>query len=74
EAEGRGLAYEAALAARAHAYTALGWKTAISLIAAENLRSKALAQRMGCSLDGEFIHETFGVSQIWRHPAPENLQ
>lgn len=72
-AEGRGLAHEAALAARAHAYTALGWKTAISLIADDNQRSQALAQRMGCTRDGSFTHETFGASQIWRHPAPETL-
>lgn len=74
QAEGRGLAYEAAFATRSHAYTALGWKTAISLIADGNTRSQALAQRMGCTRDGEFIHETFGASQIWRHPAPEHLQ
>ena len=72
-AEGRGLAFEAALATRAYAYTGLGWKTAISLIADDNLRSQALAQRMGCTRDGNFIHETFGASQIWRHPAPESL-
>ena len=74
EAEGRGLAYEAALATRAYAYTTLGWKTAISLIVNGNSRSQTLAQRMGCTRDGDFIHETFGASQIWRHPAPESLQ
>uniref|UniRef100_UPI0039B83075 GNAT family N-acetyltransferase n=1 Tax=Albidovulum sp. TaxID=1872424 RepID=UPI0039B83075 len=31
-AEGRGIAHEAALAARAHAYGTLGWTTAVSLI------------------------------------------
>ncbi|MDZ4311056.1 MAG: GNAT family N-acetyltransferase [Cypionkella sp.] len=74
EAEGRGLAHEAALATRRFAYDSLGWKTAISLIAEANHRSQALAQRMGCTRDGTFIHETFGASQIWRHPAPETLQ
>ena len=74
EAEGRGLAHEAALATRRFVYTTLGWNTAISLIAEENHRSQALAQRLGCTRDGSFIHETFGASQIWRHPAPENLQ
>ena len=74
EAEGKGLAHEAALATRRFAYDSLGWKTAISLIVNCNTRSQALAQRMGCTHDGEFIHETFGASQIWRHPAPESLQ
>ena len=74
EAEGRGLAYEAAQAGRRYAYDVLGWKTAISLIAEDNQRSQALAQRMGCTRDGSFTHETFGASQIWRHPAPEQLQ
>ncbi|GLS85762.1 GNAT family acetyltransferase [Cypionkella aquatica] len=74
DSEGHGLAHEAAVAARAHAYDALGWKTAISLIADDNLRSQALARRLGCTRDGSFSHETFGASQIWRHPAPEYLQ
>ena len=47
--------------------------SAHSLIADDNLRSQALAQRMGCTRDGSFTHETFGSSQIWRHPAPESL-
>ena len=74
EAEGKGLAHEAALASRRFAYDSLGWKTAISLIAENNHRSQALAHRMGCTRDGSFVHETFGASQIWRHPAPEQLQ
>ena len=73
EAEGKGLAHEAALAARAHAYGVLGWPTAISLIAANNTRSQALARRMGCMPDGIFVHEQFGESGIWRHPAPDML-
>lgn len=69
--EGRGIAYEAALAARDYAYTTAGWTTAISLIDPANTRSVALAKRMGCT-DGEtFTHETHGLMHIWRHPAPE---
>lgn len=71
--EGQGLAYEAAQAARAHAYGVLGWPTAISLIAAANTRSQALARRMGCVPDGTFVHDQFGESGIWRHPAPGAL-
>ena len=73
-AEGRGIAFEAALAARAHAYDTLGWTTAISLIAPGNARSIALAERLGAVLDSEWEHERFGRSLIYRHPAPEALQ
>ena len=49
--EGRGLAYEAALAARTHAYHHLGWKTAVSYIDGSNSRSIALANRLGAQLE-----------------------
>lgn len=72
--EGKGLALEAATAARDWAYQVLGWTTAISLIVDGNARSEALARRMGCLLEGEFIHEVYGKSRIFRHPRPEDLQ
>ncbi|MFG5383747.1 MULTISPECIES: GNAT family N-acetyltransferase [unclassified Yoonia] len=68
--EGRGIAYEAAMASRAYAYDTLGWTTAVSLIDPSNTRSVALARRMGC-MDGEtYDHPTYGTLHIWRHPAP----
>mgnify|MGYP001604089664 CR=1 FL=1 len=73
EAEGRGIAHEAALAARRHAYRVLGWPGAISAIAPANLRSIRLAQRLGCRLDGVFAHSRLGEMQIWRHPAPREI-
>jgi RimJ/RimL family protein N-acetyltransferase len=73
-AEGQGLAYEAATGARSWAYGTLGWTTAISLIVDGNARSEALAARMGCTHEGDFTHETFGKSRIFRHPGPEALQ
>ena len=73
QAEGKGLAHEAAQAARAFAYGVLGWSTAISLIDPANTRSAALARRMGCVPDGTFTHEQYGVTDIWRHPAPDTL-
>ncbi len=72
-AEGRGLAYEAVLAIRAFAYSTLEWTTAISLIAEDNERSMALAQRLGCVRDGFFKHATYGDVPVWRHPGPEAL-
>ncbi|WP_333834275.1 GNAT family N-acetyltransferase [Rubrimonas sp.] len=70
-AEGRGVAHEAALAARRFAYETLRWSTAVSLTAPDNLRSQALARRLGCERDGVFEHPEFGALLIWRHPAPE---
>jgi ribosomal-protein-alanine N-acetyltransferase len=70
EAQGRGIAQEAALAARRHAYGTLGWTTAISAVAADNERSMALARRLGCVRDGAFEHPEHGPLPIWRHPAP----
>jgi RimJ/RimL family protein N-acetyltransferase len=72
-AEGRGFATEAAEAARRHAYGALGWATAISLIAQGNDRSVALAERLGATLESDYEHERFGKVLIYRHPGPEVL-
>ena len=72
-AEGRGIAQEAAIAARRHAYEILGWTTAVSLIDPANDRSIRLAQRLGCRLEGLFQHERLGPMEIWRHPAPADL-
>lgn len=70
-AEGRGIAEEAARAARAHAYGALGWTTVVSLCDPVNARSRALAQRLGCSYEADHRHPEYGILQIWRHPGPE---
>lgn len=71
--EGRGIAFEAAVAARHYAYTTLGWTTAASFINLENTRSLKLAERMGCRPDGSFEHEIFGTMHIWRHPSPAEV-
>jgi len=73
-AEGRGFAYEAAMAARVHAYSVMGWTTAISLIVPGNTRSIALAERMGAVLERTYDHPGAGPVSIYRHPAPEALQ
>lgn len=66
--EGKGIAFEAALAARNFAYEVLGWTTAVSYIAHANLRSAALAKRLGAVAERDFV--LFGEAcQIWRHPA-----
>lgn len=49
--EGLGLAFEAAAAARDHAFATLGWPTAVSYIDTGNRRSIALAERLGARRD-----------------------
>ncbi len=51
EAEGKGYAFEAATAARDFAFATLGWDTAVSYVAQENVRSIALAERLGAVRD-----------------------
>lgn len=70
-AEGKGIAFEAAQAARAWCYGSLGWSTAISYIAPANARSRALAERMGCALDPSVPHPFDEPCLVYRHPAPE---
>lgn len=72
EAEGRGLAFEAVTAARAHAFGTLGLTTAVSYIDPENARSIALATRLGARRDPQaatpavFEKPAF----VFRHGAP----
>ncbi len=66
-AEGGGIAYEAALAARRFAYETLGWTRIVSLITDENTRSVALARRIGAEPEDIFPHPVFGNLRIWRH-------
>ena len=70
EYEGGGYAGEAARATRAHAYRDLGWRSAVSLIAPDNARSRRLAERLGCRYEGDHPHPHFGPLQVWRHPGP----
>ena len=80
EAEGTGIAFEAASAARDYAFNTLGWTTAVSYIDDRNHRSIALAERLGAVLEpgaptphhaapavGEENKETI---LVYRHPTP----
>ncbi|MEQ6201959.1 GNAT family N-acetyltransferase [Sulfitobacter sp. HNIBRBA2951] len=65
--EGKGMAYEAAEAARSYAATHYNLDGVISYIAPDNLRSIALAERLGATLErvGTLLgHE----AHIYRHP------
>ena len=68
---GRGYASEAGRAARAHAYGALGWRTAISMIAPANDASVRVAEAMGAAREDDFAHPRFGPLMVYRHPGPE---
>lgn len=71
ELEGRGYAFEAALAARRYAFETAGWREAFSVIHPENRRSIRLAERLGAVLDhADIVPETEPVL-VYRHPAPE---
>ncbi|MCG7522149.1 GNAT family N-acetyltransferase [Ruegeria sp. Ofav3-42] len=67
EFEGKGLAYEAALAARDYSARHLNLDGVISYIAHSNSRSRALAERLGATYERE--GELLGKPcQVWRHP------
>lgn len=66
--EGKGMAYEAAKAARTYGRTKWGLDGVISYVDPANTRSLALAKRLSCTHERDvtfFGHEGIG---IWRHP------
>ncbi|MFD1795666.1 GNAT family N-acetyltransferase [Paracoccus aurantiacus] len=66
--EGKGLAYEAALAARDHANRHFGLGPLISLIAHGNTRSRRLAERLGAKIETEDFQIRGTPCMIYRHP------
>ncbi|MEM1044946.1 MAG: GNAT family N-acetyltransferase [Pseudomonadota bacterium] len=69
EAEGLGLAYEAAARVRQHVFDDLRWETAVSYIAPDNARSIALAERLGCHCDVDAKTPDGDATLVFRHPA-----
>jgi len=73
-AEGKSIAHEAAIAARHHAYSTLGWTTAVSYIDPMNARSIRLAERLDCTLDSDAQQpHPERPCLIYRHPTPATL-
>ncbi len=68
EAEGKGLGFEAAAAARDYAARHQGLNGVISYIAHANDRSRVLAKRLGATLEIERAELLGKHAQIWRHP------
>jgi len=73
-AEGKGIAYEAALTARNYAYTTLNWTTVISFIGLDNLRSIKLAERLGCVFEKAHPVAADGAKFAWRHPSADEVR
>ena len=69
EAEGQGIAYEAAKAARDFDYREHGTKTLVSYIDPANTRSIRLAERLGAWHDKDAAPLDPG-GLVYRHPAP----
>ena len=67
EAEGTGIAFEAAAAARRFAAQHLGHDGVISYVDPANARSAALAQRLGATLEREDTFLDHDI-HIYRHP------
>jgi RimJ/RimL family protein N-acetyltransferase len=72
--EGKGIAYEAAVAVRAWAYDALGFDTLTSNIVPDNARSIALAERLGARFEREYDNVNMGLDHLYRHPSPSDLE
>jgi RimJ/RimL family protein N-acetyltransferase len=70
EAEGRGYAREAALAARDFAFGPLGWKTVVSYVAPQNDRSIRLAERMGARREPRTLDVVLVFRHLARGPRP----
>lgn len=69
--EGKGYAFEAAMAVRDFAYDTVGMTTITSNILPGNTRSVALAERMGATLDKEYDNVAMGRVLQYRHIAPD---
>ena len=74
EAEGKGFAHEAALAARGWAYDIAGMATLVSYIAPANARSIRLAERLDARPDPDAVRPEHDPCVVYRHPAPETLR
>ncbi|WP_422025366.1 GNAT family N-acetyltransferase [Roseovarius sp.] len=72
EAEGRGIAFEAAQAVRDHAFGPLGLTRLVSYVDADNIRSVALAERLGATRDqaAEAALPEADRCAVYRHSAP----
>lgn len=71
--EGTGMMTETAQACLAHAFSTLGWSTAVSYIDAGNTRSIRLAEKLGAVLDPAAPFPGEDPVLVYRHPKPEGI-
>jgi RimJ/RimL family protein N-acetyltransferase len=68
---GRGLATEAALAARDHAFATLRLPELIAIVHPENARSQAVARKLGMAVECQVHNPVLGRTvDVWALPAP----
>ena len=72
--EGKGIAREAAIHARQHAYEVLKWPRIASCIWDGNTRSIQLAERLGATLSRAVERPDGRIFLVYRHPLPEELE
>ncbi|MEM7268765.1 MAG: GNAT family N-acetyltransferase [Pseudomonadota bacterium] len=72
--EGKGYAFEAAMASRDWCYRTQGWTTLVSYISKPNAPSIALAEKMGAWRDDDAPSPFGDEDYVYRHPGPEALQ
>lgn len=70
EKQGQGLAKEAALAARSHAYSSMGRRTLVSYIDPDNKPSRRLAESLGATCETIIDLAGLGDHCVYRHPPP----
>lgn len=71
--EGKGYAWEAAAAARRHAYDVLSMGPLISMVDPANVRSVALAGKLGATFERADPGQ-INPFHVYRHPGPEALR
>lgn len=74
EAEGRGIAFEAARAVQIHAFSTLRLKGMVSYVDPANLRSIALAERLGGQPVGTLSYPGEADSVVYRYIAPSSIK
>ena len=66
---GRGLATEAAQTLRDWAFSRFGWTRLVRYILTGNIRSRRVAEKLGCAISGTVALRGF-VADVWVHPGP----
>ena len=68
---GQGLATEAAIATRAHAFDTLGLEELIAIVHPQNVRSQRVAEKLGMAGEARAFSEALGFEVVvWQMPAP----